>query len=306
MNLPLVITPGDPEGIGPEVTARALAHMAPELRTEPVCVVGAREPFFGYAEALGLSFDERGWTFLHPGSGEEPVEVASVRWGVKACLEERASAIVTGPIHKAKLARLGFTHTGHTDFIGSLCGVEQPVMAFVGGPVRVALVTVHVPLRAVPSQVTTARVAHTIRVAHKALVSQVGLSDPHLTVCGLNPHAGDEGLLGDEDETHIRPAVDVCRGEGMRVVGPVGSEAAFCAAVSGTTDLVVAMYHDQGLAPLKALGFGQSVNWTLGLPLVRTSVDHGTAYDLVGTGRASHESMVSAIRWARRLANPSR
>lgn len=302
MSLPLVITPGDPDGIGPEVTARALAHMAPELRTVPVCVVGAREAFFRYAAELGLSFDEGAWTFLEPGSDEEQVEVASVRWGVKACLEQRASALVTGPIHKAKLARSGFSHTGHTDFIGSLCEVERPVMAFIGGPVRVALVTVHVPLRSVPSQVTAPRVAHTIRVAHRALVAQLGLSDPHLTVCGLNPHAGDQGLLGDEDETHIRPAVEACREEGMKVVGPVSSEAAFCAAVAGTTDLVVAMYHDQGLTPLKALAFGQSVNWTLGLPLIRTSVDHGTAYDLVGTGRASHESMVSAIRWARRLS----
>ena len=140
MSLPLVITPGDPDGIGPEVTARALAHMAPELRTEPVCVVGAREPFFRHADELGLSFGDGVWTFLEPESGQELVEVASVRWGVNACLESRASALVTGPIHKAKLARSGFPHTGHTDFIGALCEVERPIMAFVGGPVRVALV----------------------------------------------------------------------------------------------------------------------------------------------------------------------
>ncbi len=301
MTAALVVTPGDPDGIGPEVTAKALAQLLPELGEVSVQVVGARAPFFHHAALLNLPFDDLGWSFHEPGGGAESIEVASIRWAVDACLGGRASALVTGPIHKAKLARAGFSHSGHTDFLGALCGVERPVMAFVGGPVRVALVTVHIPLREVASAVRAPLVAHTIEVAHHALTQQAGMQDPHITVCGLNPHAGDEGLLGDEDDTHIRPAVEACREGGIRVSGPVSSEAAFCAAVEGKTDLVVAMYHDQGLAPLKALAFGQSVNWTLGLPMIRTSVDHGTAYDLVGTGRASHQSMVSAIRWARTL-----
>lgn len=301
MSAGLVVTPGDPDGIGPEVTARALADLRPELGETSVQIVGARAQFSHHATGLGLALDDLGWTFHEPASETEPVEVASIRWATRACMEGRASALITGPIHKAKLARAGFSHSGHTDFLGALCGVERPVMAFVGGPVRVALVTVHMPLREVASAVRAPLVTHTVEVAHRALVEQVGLVDPHITVCGLNPHAGDEGLLGEEDEQHIRPAVDACRAAGIRVSGPISSEAAFCAAVAGETDLVVAMYHDQGLAPLKALAFGQSVNWTLGLPMIRTSVDHGTAYDLVGTGRASHQSMVSAIRWAQTL-----
>ncbi len=301
---PLVLTPGDPDGIGPEVTAQALVGLE-----RPVVVVGDAAAFERAARSAGLDCSRvdhwpatpAGVSLLDPGDEHEPVEVASIRAAVAACLEGKAGALVTGPIHKAKLARRGFHHPGHTDFLGELCGVERPVMAFVGGSVRVALVTVHLPLRAVPDALTTERVAHTVRTADRALRSQLGLTAPRLAVCGLNPHAGDEGLLGREEIDIIEPAVAALRADGIDARGPVSAETAFRWAVAGETDLVVAMYHDQGLAPLKALDFGRSVNWTLGLPIVRTSVDHGTAYDVAWTGAADPTSMRSALELADRL-----
>ncbi len=238
---------------------------------------------------------------IDPGDAVEPVEIAAVRWAVGECLAGRADALVTGPIHKARVAARGFPHPGHTEFLAALCGVTDPVMAFTGGSVRVALVTVHLPLRSVPDAVTTARVLHTIRLAHRACVLQLGLRRAQIAVCGLNPHAGDGGLLGVEDRDEIAPAVLAAREEGIDAIGPVSAETAFLLARRGEVDLVVAMYHDQGLAPLKAVDFGRSVQWTLGLPIVRVSVDHGTGDDLVGTGRADPASMVAAIRFAAEL-----
>jgi len=245
-----------------------------------------------FAEAAEMG----GLVAMEPPPGDEPVEVRALRFSVAACLDGRGRALVTGPIHKARLAARGFVHHGHTEFLGELCGVEHPVMAFVGGGVRVALVTVHIPLSAVPAAVTFDAVLHTLRTADRALRTQLGLAAPRLAVCGLNPHAGDGGVLGREELEVIGPACDAARAEGIDARGPVSAETAFLDPAS--SDLVVAMYHDQGLVPLKRVDFGRSVNWTLGLPIVRTSVDHGTADDLVGTGRARSDSMEAALRLA--------
>lgn len=240
-----------------------------------------------------------------PGDDSEPVEVASIREAVRGCLEGRYSGLVTGPIHKKRLAARGFSYPGHTDFLGHLCEVKDPVMAFVGGSVRVALVTVHLPLSEVAGAVTSAAVKHTIRLADRALRDQLGLEEPRLVVCGLNPHAGDGGLLGREERDVIGPAVAAEDARGTYVIGPVSAETAFRQAVAGQADLVVAMYHDQGLAPLKALDVAGresgSVNWTLGLPIVRTSVDHGTADDIAGRNQADPGSMLAAIALAEQL-----
>lgn len=294
MTTPVAITPGDPDGIGPEVTARALARAG----AEDVVVVGDDRACTGWLRECGLTVE-----VIEP-PGDEPVEVRAIRHAVTGCLEGRFSALVTGPIHKAKLAERGFGWPGHTDFLGHLCGVEAPVMAFVGGRVRVALATVHVPLKDVARVLDQSTVHHTVETAHRALVEQVGLEAPRIAVCGLNPHAGDEGLLGREEIEVITPAVDACRAAGIDAVGPISAETAFLP--DAPYDLIVAMYHDQGLVPLKALDFGQSVNWTLGLPIIRTSVDHGTAYGLVGTGKARPDSMMAALAWARRLARSRR
>jgi 4-hydroxythreonine-4-phosphate dehydrogenase len=239
---------------------------------------------------------------FEPPDATEPVEAASIRLAVAQLLEGHGAGLVTGPIHKARLARRGFPFTGHTDFLAHLCGDRhEPVMAFVGGRLRVALVTVHVPLSRVPELITPPRVLHTIRTAHLGLIDLDADARKRIVVCGLNPHAGDDGVLGHEDGTHIAPAVQQAQAEGIDAIGPISAEAAFRQAMDGQADMVIAMYHDQGLAPLKAVDFGKSVNWTLGLPIIRTSVDHGTADDIVGTGRAKPDSMVAALRLADQL-----
>ncbi|MES2639143.1 MAG: 4-hydroxythreonine-4-phosphate dehydrogenase PdxA [Myxococcota bacterium] len=296
---PLVLTPGDPLGIGPEVAIRALRATGADA-----VLLGDVDALRRFAPDLVVVRD------IEPGTGiralllpasSEPVEVVAIRVAVDACRAGRARAMVTGPIHKARLAARGFGYPGHTEFLGMLCGVEEPVMAFVGGSVRVALVTVHLPLREVPAAVTRAKVLHTLRLADQALRERLGFARPRLAVCGLNPHAGDSGLLGREEIDVIGPACADARAEGIDVRGPISAETAFFEA--DHSDMVVAMYHDQGLAPLKRLDFGRSVNWTLGLPIVRTSVDHGTADALVGTGKASPSSMEAAIQLALQLTS---
>lgn len=262
---------------------------------------------FGDAVALHraaewVGFDGAGIVVVDTAEQSEPAEVLAIRAAVDAIRTGRCSGLVTGPIHKARLAARGFGFPGHTDFLGHLCGVASPVMAFVGGEVRVALVTVHLPLRRVPEALSQQAIVHTAHQAHLALRDQLGLARQRLAICGLNPHAGDDGLLGHEDADIVAPAVEHLQDMGIDAFGPVSAEHAFVAARRGEADMVVAMYHDQGLAPLKALDFGKSVNWTLGLPILRTSVDHGTADDLAGTGRADPGSMLAAIALAERLA----
>lgn len=293
----LLITPGDPLGIGPEVTVKALA--AAERGGHPVeaVLVGDRAALAREASRIGFTLGD----VVDPGDVGEPVEVASVRWAVAEILAGRGAGLVTGPIHKARLAARGFPHAGHTEFLGALCGVDGPVMAFAGGSLMVALVTVHLPLRRVADALTVARVRHVVATADAALRRDLGLAAPRIAVCGLNPHAGDSGLLGDEEITVIGPAIAACVAEGIDARGPMSAETAFRQAADRRVDLVVAMYHDQGLAPLKLVDFGRSVNWTLGLPIIRTSVDHGTGDDIAGRGLADAASMSAAIAFAGRL-----
>jgi 4-hydroxythreonine-4-phosphate dehydrogenase len=293
----LAILPGDPRGIGPEVTCKVLLNRHQSGDPVDAIVVGERAAFESAAEQIGLSLDH---IRVEEPVGT-PVEVEAIRLATTWAQSGKVGALVTGPIHKARLAASGFAYTGHTDFLAALCGGQRAVMAFVGGSVRVALVTVHIPLREVPDAVTTEGVLHTIRTAEQALKDQLGLRQRRLVVCGLNPHAGDGGVLGSEDAACIAPAVHAAQALGIDVVGPLSSEACFRLAVAGQADLVVAMYHDQGLAPLKALDFGRSVNWTIGLPIIRTSVDHGTADDIAGQGIADPSSMGAAIALAESL-----
>lgn len=300
MRPPLLITPGDPRGVGAEVAVKAARRLGLDA-----VLIGDRGELRRVAPALPLvSSIEDGAGGLraldpHEALGEaEPVEIAALRLAVAACLEGRGRALVTGPIHKARLAARGFHHPGHTTFLGELCGVEEPVMAFVGGALRVSLVTVHLPIKRVAQAITKPLVLRTLRVSSAELSDRLGIARPRLLVCGLNPHAGDGGLLGREELDVIAPAIAAARAEGLVVEGPVSAEAAFRWMLDGRADMVVAMYHDQGLAPLKLIDFGRSVNWTLGLPIVRTSVDHGTADDLYGQDRADPASMEAAIQLA--------
>jgi 4-hydroxythreonine-4-phosphate dehydrogenase len=298
----LVVTPG--MGIGPEVALRALAAVPGDA-----VLVGDGDAIERANRGVGLplvcvnALEEvvDGLPFLSP-EGPEPAPVAAIRLGALACLAGQAAALVTGPIHKARLAAMGFPFRGHTGFLGHLCGVSDPVMAFVGARLKVALVTDHVPLHRVPVEVTAEKVARAGRLAAAALRDDLGLPSPRVAICGLNPHAGEGGLFGHEEAEVVEPAVRLLQAEGWDVRGPLSAEAAFLAALQGRVDLVVALYHDQGLAPLKAVDFGTAVNWTLGLPILRTSVDHGTADDLVGSGAADPGSMRAALDLARRIA----
>jgi 4-hydroxythreonine-4-phosphate dehydrogenase len=295
----LVLTPG--MGIGPEVTARALAELT----------LDAAVTLFGDGLSICRALDEAGVEYIQsdygssalPGvcvvdcRGAEPAPVVAIRRAAEACLNGHADAMITGPIHKAQLIEHGFTFMGHTDMLGSLCGAD-PVMAFAGGSIRVALVTTHIPLSSVPAAISKERVRRVVETAESALQADLGISTPRIALCGLNPHAGEGGALGTTEVDVLEPLADVLRSEGVALVGPISAETAFMDAQAGHFDLVVAMYHDQGLVPLKVLDFGRSVNWTLGLPIVRTSVDHGTADALVGTGRADHASMMAAIQLA--------
>jgi 4-hydroxythreonine-4-phosphate dehydrogenase len=300
MSSPLLITPGDPRGVGAEVAVKA----ARRLGLDAVLIGDLSELLRVAPELPVVSQMEDGEGGLrvmdpHAALGDaEPVEIAALRLAVSACLEGRGRALVTGPIHKARLAAKGFHHPGHTTFLGELCGVADPVMAFVGGALRVSLVTVHLPIKRVAQAITKPLVLRTLRVSSAELSDRLGIAKPRLLVCGLNPHAGDGGLLGREELDVIGPAISAARAEGLTVEGPVSAEVAFRWMLDGRADMVVAMYHDQGLAPLKLIDFGRSVNWTLGLPIVRTSVDHGTADDLYGQDRADAASMEAAIKLA--------
>ena len=294
----IAVTCGDPEGVGPEVAVVAA------VGSEDVTLVGPRDL---WVRAAAL----RGVELRAPVVEPEPVpgvpwgalpELAAVHHAVRGCLEGRYDALCTAPIHKAPLLDAGFVHPGHTDWLAELCGVpvEDTVMLFAGGTLRVALVTAHVPLRRVPDVVTADRIVRTTRVASRAVVA-FGPSVPRVAVCGLNPHAGEEGKLGSEDAAVVAPAVARLRAEGVDASGPHPADTVFGRAARGEFDLVVAMYHDQGLTPVKTLDAGRSVNITAGLPIVRTSVDHGTARDIAWTGCADATSMAAALRMARDL-----
>jgi 4-hydroxythreonine-4-phosphate dehydrogenase len=212
------------------------------------------------------------------------------------------AAIVTAPVQKSALNAAGVPFTGHTEYLAHRCGAKQVVMMLVGGGLRVALATTHLPLAAVPRALSIDGLTAVIEVLHADLRSKFGIADPRIGVCGLNPHAGEDGYLGREEIDIIAPALERLRARGMRLEGPLPADTVFVPAQARRFDAILAMYHDQGLAPLKYASFGHGVNVTLGLPFIRTSVDHGTALDLAGSGRADAGSMRAAIALAIELA----
>jgi 4-hydroxythreonine-4-phosphate dehydrogenase len=214
--------------------------------------------------------------------------------------------MVTGPVHKAAINRAGHPFTGHTEYIAERCGHRLPVMMLMNRHLRVALVTTHLPLSAVPGAITRERVEKVITIVHQDLTGRFGISSPRILVCGLNPHAGEQGHLGREDQEHIEPAISRLRKQGLAVTGPVPADTAFTAESLQGVDAVISMYHDQGLPVLKSQGFGEIVNVTLGLPVIRTSVDHGTAFDLAGTGKAKADSLLAAMTCAVELSSAAR
>lgn len=323
LDKPLIITAGEPAGIGPELCL-ALAHA--EL---PCKVVVASDPDLleARAEQIGVDVKIREIgvkkatdTCADPGElcviatpfPETPrcgqpapanarVLLDGLRLAVDGCLSGRFAALVTAPLQKSVINDAGMAFTGHTEYLAELTGTALPVMLLVAGDLRVALASTHVPLREVPDYITQDRLHDVLEVLIGDLQGKFGIDAPEIVVCGLNPHAGEGGHLGVEDDDVIAPVVEQLVARGHRVRGPVPADTAFTPA-AGQRDAVLAMYHDQGLPVLKYAGFGHAVNVTLGLPIIRTSVDHGTALDIAGTGQADSGSLLAAVKLAAELA----
>ena len=232
--------------------------------------------------------------------------LASIRQAVADVIAGRASAVVTNPIAKSVLYRAGFRHPGHTEFLAELAAsggrTPQPVMMLWSPALAVVPVTIHLSLREAIAQLSSELIVTTARIAVADLKARFGLARPRLAVSGLNPHAGEDGSLGHEDQTIVAPAIEILRGEGIEVRGPLPADTMFHAAARKTYDCAICMYHDQALIPIKTLAFEDAVNVTLGLPFIRTSPDHGTAFDIAGSGRANPSSLIAALRLAARMA----
>jgi 4-hydroxythreonine-4-phosphate dehydrogenase len=298
----LAFTCGDPAGVGPEIIAAWLkAHAAESVE---VAVIGPAKwlaALPGAAERIAVGPTDYEAVPGEPDEAGARVALAAMEAAAAGCREGCFSGVVTGPVSKARLADVGYSFPGQTEFFGARWGGE-PVMAFCGGRLRVVLLTWHIPLRDVPAQLTPVNFARTVRAAD-ALVRAEGIAQPRIAVCGLNPHAGEGGLLGDEELSTIDPILDALRGEFPGLSRALPGDTVFGRQLRGEFDAVIALYHDQGLAPLKVIDFDEAVNVTLGLPFVRTSPDHGTAFGIAGKGVASATSFANAVTVARRLIN---
>ncbi len=316
----LALTPGEPAGIGPDICLQlGRAHACRLVLIGDPTLLGER------AAALGLPWRWRPWQGRGAPAGDievVPVETAQpVRVGrldaanagyvlqtleraVAGCLDGEFDALVTAPVHKGILNDAGIAFSGHTEFLAARAGVQTVVMMLTDGDLRVALATTHLPLADVSRRITPTLLTDVLRVLHRELHAKFGIADARILVCGLNPHAGESGHCGREEIEIIAPVIARLQSEGMRLRGPVPADTAFTPVALAEADAVLAMYHDQGLPVLKARGFGQAVNVTLGLPFVRTSVDHGTALELAGSGRADTGSLSAAVELALHLARP--
>ncbi len=300
----LVLTQGDPRGIGPELLLRLAAEG--DLADGDV-VVATPSALERWAERLPVPWAKAGWAQLRdrlvPIEVESPGEaqVQALARGVDLVLERSGRALVTAPIDKWACNDVGFGFPGHTEYLAHRAGDVDVAMLMVGTRIRVVPVTIHVPLREVPSRLQAASIVRAGELLAEALRDRFGCSQPRIAVLGLNPHAGERGLLGDEEIRVITPAVEQLTGRCpfTRITGPIPADAAFAAHDQGRYDAVLAMYHDQGLGPFKLVHFTDGVNMTLGLPFVRTSPDHGTALDIAGKGIADVSSMRAAVRIAR-------
>jgi 4-hydroxythreonine-4-phosphate dehydrogenase len=321
---PLVVTAGEPAGIGPDLCV-ALGETA--LR-EQLVIVGDPRQLLQRSSLLGVELHiqdydpERPFEAQGPGSHLRVLAIELPQADVcgtphtdnavalmqglgralDGCIGGEFSGLVTGPLQKSVINDAGISFSGHTEYLAERAGSERPVMLLVSGELRVALASTHIPLREVPGYITTERLTSVIDVLERDLTEKFGIGAPEILVCGLNPHAGEGGHLGSEDREIIAPAVREAQARGANVRGPLPADSAFTPA-AGHADVVLAMYHDQGLPVLKYASFGQAVNVTLGLPIIRTSVDHGTALDLAGRGTADAGSMFAAVELAANLAS---
>ena len=322
----LLITPGEPAGVGPEL----LIKLATRSFAAQLLVLGDSELLRAAARRLGSSVMVQPTTLdtprqqhvhgtlqclelplaqprVQPGTPlpvNAAVLISALKLATQACLNGQADALVTGPLDKAVINRAGIAFTGHTELLAQLTGTADVVMLLATNELKVALLTTHLPLRAVAASVTQGKLETTLNVIHREMGRLYGLTHPRIAVCGLNPHAGDGGYLGDEEQLIMQPLLDRLRQQGLQLLGPLPADSAFTPQALANCDLVLAMYHDQGLPVLKHSAGQDAVNITLGLPILRTSVDHGTAYDLAGSGRANSASFERAIRTAIELSSP--
>ena len=322
-DVPIAITMGDPAGIGPEIVAKLYADPTPlpttlvlgdegiikraiHLLALPltVRVIDSPEEFqstLGTINVISLSRlpDNLPFGQLDARAGQAAYDY--IRAGIDLALQKRIRAVVTAPINKEALKLADIHYPGHTEILADFSGTKDFAMMLMNEELRVILVTIHVSLREAIEQLTVERELTTLRLAHRAM-TQLGIPHPRIAVAGLNPHAGEHGLFGNEDELIIKPALQQAQAEGIEASGPWPGDTVFMHARQGRFDIVVAQYHDQGLIPVKYLGVDEGVNITVGLPFVRTSVDHGTAFDIAGTGKASYASLRVAVEQAALLA----
>src|SRR6202158_4566562 len=329
MARPLALTPGEPAGIGPDITIKAWLRRN-ELKLPAFYLLGHRDFLSARAKALGLDVkladvraEDAVATFAdalpvvatghaaaaRPGQPDDTsadAVLASIRQAVADVAAGRAGAVVTNPIAKSVLYRAGFRHPGHTEFLAELAATgghaPQPVMMLWSPALVVVPVTIHLPLRDAISQLSSDLIVTTARIVVADLKARFGIAHPRLAISGLNPHAGEDGSLGSEDQTIVAPAIEILRGDGIEIRGPLPADTMFHDDARKTYACAICMYHDQALIPVKTLAFDDAVNVTLGLPFIRTSPDHGTAFDIAGTGRANPSSLIAALRLAARMA----
>lgn len=318
---PMILTMGEPSGIGPEIAAGAWAALRGEgpglafaflgdaalIRGVPLRRIAAIEEAPAvFAEALPVLHRPLPRPAMpgRPDPANAPAVIGAIEEAVALAASGRAAAVVTNPIQKSVLTAAGFRHPGHTEFLGELAGLPglAPVMLLASPELRVVPVTVHEPLARAIARLTPAMIVGTARIAHAALIRDFGIARPRLAIAGLNPHAGEAGTMGTEDRDIVAPAVAALRAEGIEARGPMPPDTMFTALARPTYDAAIGLYHDQVLIPIKTLDMAGGVNVTLGLSIVRTSPDHGTALDIAGTGRADPASLVAALRLAAAIA----
>lgn len=327
---PIILTSGEPAGIGPDLCIQIVHDAIEALPQRPLLVLADSNMLEQRAKSLQLPLQVIPWQPglpLHmPQQGHlqvwhQPVAQSVIpgqldadnsryvlrllQLATEGCMQGQFAAMVTAPVHKGIINDSGVDFTGHTEWIAEFCGCPEVVMMLVGGGMRVVIATRHLPLSAVPSAITRTGLTRTLRILHADLQQKFGISKPRILVAGLNPHAGEDGYLGREEIEVINPTLQVLRNEGFDLAGSLPADTMFSQSNIANCDAFVAMYHDQGLAVLKHASFGHGVNITLGLPIIRTSVDHGTALTLAGTGQADSGSLLAAIQLAASLCQPA-
>lgn len=304
----IAITPGEPAGIGPDILIKLVQYELPI----PLCVIADQDLLRNRANMLGLSLPQnlaiqhiplkKSCVAGYPDPINAEYVLETLKIAVKGCQSGNFKAMVTGPVSKFLINEAGIPFIGHTEWLAEITGVKQTVMLFVADDLRVALYTTHIPLSQVSSSLNSSTLKNCIQILHDGLQKYFSIKNPNIIVCGLNPHAGEKGYLGKEEITIIRPIIEALKAEGLQLKGPLPADTAFIPNHIKSSDAVLALYHDQGLPLIKAIGFGYVVNITLGLPFIRTSVDHGTAFDLAGTNLADERSLLTAVKLASKIS----